>query len=104
MFLAATGGVPDIFINRSVGEDWIDYVDLSNVLQASYMMDMLSLIENEGDPKDFPGYATARRRYVEQCEKNLNPTLYTTPWRENIRYLTPKPIYRGVRKLRRLLR
>lgn len=101
MFLAVADDVPDVFLDRSIPSGWAKTVNLDDKIKAAYMLDMLSLIENRGDPHSFPGYPEARARYDAQCEKWLSPTLYNTPLKESIRYLTPKPVYDGIVRLKR---
>lgn len=103
MFQAATGQAPDIFLDQSIPADWPKHVDLSEKCKAIYMHDMLSVIEDNGDPQAFPGYEAARQKYLAKCEQLLSPTLYNMPWRESVRYLTPKPVLAGVRRLKRLV-
>ena len=104
MFQALMGKVPEIFLDRSITADWAKHVDMSEKVKAVYMHDMLTVIENNGDTHAFPGYEAARRKYLARCEQMFTPTLYNMPWRENVRYLTPKPVLAAARRLRRLVK
>ena len=104
MFQATTGQVPDIFPDRTIPGDWAKHVDLSEKCKAIYMLDMLSAIEDAGDPLAFPGYQAARAKYLAKCEQLHSPTLYNMPWKDSVRYMTPKPVLNGLRRLRRLAR
>ena len=77
---------------------------MSEKIKTIFILEMLSVIEDAGDPQAFPGYETAKQKYLARCEQLYSPTLYHMPWKESIRYLTPPPVLEGIKKLRRLVK
>lgn len=92
------GEAPDMFIDRTLDESWPDRMDIDRLSPASFLGDLLSAIENRGDPTAFPGYAKAKQKFMKRCERLHEPNLYNLPWRDSVKFLVPKPLYKGVGK------
>ena len=99
-----TGDVPVSFIDRTVDENWADNVDVERLSQAVFLADILTVIEDKGDPHSFPGYAKAREKYLHRCERLYAPSIYNMPWKASAKYLLPKRAYRAMSRIRGLFR
>jgi len=67
MFLAATGEIPDIFLNREMSENLIEGVDLSKRSEKAFFVDMMEMAEAKGRSSMIPG--------LESCIQKLNSPL-----------------------------
>ena len=66
--------------------------------------ELLTAIEDKGDPHSFPGYAKAREKFLYRCERLYEPSIYNMPWKASAKYLLPKIVYRAMSRMRGLLR
>ena len=105
-FIATGFDIPDMFVDATFGEDWMDALMLSTPAGRVFAGDILAAVEDRGNEGVFPGYHELRRRFVDASDKAEHSLLfqYNYSFREISKQLLPQPVVSAVRLLKRVFR
>lgn len=105
-FIATGFDIPDMFVDGSFDEGWMDALVLNTPAGRMFVADILAAVEDRGNQDVFPRYHELRRRFVDASDKAAHSLLfqYNYSFREISKQLLPEPAVNAVRLLKRAFR